>query len=405
MQFSDNSEVVVVGAGIVGLAVARAILDARPAASVTVVDKEPEVGAHQSGHNSGVLHSGLYYRPGSLKAQLCVSGRAELEVYCAARAIPFERCGKVVVATTPAEVPRLLDLRDRGVANGLAVELLDRHGLHEHEPHADGLLALFVPATGVVDFGQVTTSLAGEVMDRGATLRLGSAVTAFDEDADGVTVRTTDGLLRAHRVVNCGGLQSDLLARAGGIEPRLRIVPFRGEFLSLKQTRAHLVRHLIYPVPDPRFPFLGAHFTRGIDGTVHAGPNAVLALAREGYSWGRVSWEHVRALATDPALWRLAERYWRTGLGEVTRSLNRRSMVRALQRLVPDVRLDDLEPAGAGVRAQAVRPDGTLVDDFAIERTDRVVHVLNAPSPAATSSLAIGRWIVQAMDAPVPTAS
>jgi (S)-2-hydroxyglutarate dehydrogenase len=394
LQFGDNDpDVVVIGAGIVGLAVARALLAGAPGCRIAVLDKEGGVSAHQSGHNSGVLHAGLYYRPGSSKARLCTVGRAELEEYCAARGIPFERCGKVVVATSTAELGRLADLLDRGRANGLEVEWLDRKGLADHEPHADGVAALFVPATGVVDFAEVSRALAGELAEAGAQFQLGRRVETVAEHPDHVEVRTSQGRLRTGFVVNCAGLHADRLARSAGVAPGVRIVPFRGEYAVLAPERSHLVRHLIYPVPDPRFPFLGVHFTRGIDGVVHAGPNAVLALAREGYGWAAVDPTDLAELARDPAAWRLARRYWRTGVGELARSFSARLTTRALQRLVPDVRSRDLRPAGSGVRAQAVRDDGSLVDDFAIERTPRTVHVLNAPSPAATSSLAIGAWV------------
>lgn len=401
LQFGDNCDVTVVGAGIVGLAVARAVLEARPSCRLVVLDKEPQPATHQSGRNSGVLHAGLYYRPSSHKARLCVAGRAALEAYCDERGIAREQCGKVVVATRTAEVSRLLALRDRAVANGLDVRLLDRHGLADHEPHADGLLALHVPATGVVDFGQVTRQLADDVVAAGGSLRLSTPVESIEETRDAVGLRTPDGTVRAAQVVACAGLQSDRLARASGAVPGVRIVPFRGEYLELVPSRRFLVRHLIYPVPDPRFPFLGAHFTRGIDGSVHAGPNAVPALAREGYTWSDVCWRDVGALAIDPAVRRLAARYWRTALEEVVRSRSRRLTVAALQRLVPDVRDDDLVPAGSGVRAQAIDDAGELVDDFAIERHGRVLHVLNAPSPAATSSLAIGGWVADLLERPV----
>jgi (S)-2-hydroxyglutarate dehydrogenase len=399
LQFGDkHPDTVVVGAGIVGLAVARALLRSAPERTVTVVDKEGEVGAHQSGHNSGVLHAGLYYRPGSAKARLCTSGRSAMEAYCEAQAIPFERCGKVVVATTTSELGRLRALQERGRANGLEVEWLDRKGLADHEPHADGVAALFVPATGVVDFTEVTRALGRELSAAGARLELGRKVEAVRDTGDGLTLDTTDGPLSTRFLVNCAGLHADRLARSAGAAPGVRIVPFRGEYAELVPERSHLVRHLIYPVPDPRFPFLGVHFTRGIDGVVHAGPNAVLALAREGYGWTRVDAGDLAELARDRAVWRLARRYWRTGTEELARSISRALTVRALRRLVPDVGADDLRPAGAGVRAQAVADDGSLLDDFAIETTARSVHVLNAPSPAATSSLAIGEWVAGLVD-------
>ena len=388
--------VVVVGAGIVGLATARALVAG--GRQVTVVDKESQVGQHQSGHNSGVLHAGLYYRPGSAKAQLCAAGRAEMEEYGRARGVPSERCGKVVVATSVDELDRLAELQDRGTRNGLALEWFDRRGLAEIEPHADGVAALFVAATGVIDFGAVCVELRDDLGRSGVDLRLSTAVERIDEAPDRVHVHTTDGSITAGAIVNCAGLQADRVARSAGLHPEVVIVPFRGEYLAIAPDRAHLVRHLIYPVPDPRFPFLGVHLSRGVDGVVHAGPNAVLALAREGYRGRDVRASDVRALARDPRMWRLAGRYWRTGAVEVARSVSRRLMTRQVQRLVPDLRRRDLQPSGSGVRAQAIARDGTLVDDFALIETPRMVHVLNAPSPGATASLALGRWIASRLD-------
>lgn len=388
-----EAAVVVIGAGIIGLATARALALRGDPRAVVVLDKEPEVGLHQSGHNSGVVHAGVYYPPGSRKAELCTRGRIELEAWCRAAGVPRERCGKVVVATRVSELAPLQALRARAEGNGLAVRLLDRRALAEVEPHADGVAALHVPATGVVDFAAVTRALADELRSMGVTLALGQAVTAIDEGSDGVRVATPDHAITAARLVNCAGLHSDRVARLAGVPTPVRIVAFRGEYHALRPERAHLVRHLIYPVPDPRFPFLGVHLSRGIDGGVHVGPNAVLALAREGYRWADVSGRDLGALARDRAAWRLGARHWRTGLAELARSADRRRLVRDVQRLVPDVGPDDLVPAGAGVRAQAVADDGRLVDDFALIETPRSVHVLNAPSPGATASFAIGRWV------------
>lgn len=391
------ADVVIVGAGIVGLATARALLHHDPAARVVVLEKEDHVAAHQSGHNSGVIHAGVYYKPGSSKAALCRDGRAAMIDFCAEHGIAHEVCGKVVVATSAEELPRLEQLRERSIANGLDVRLLDRQGLAELEPHADGLAALHVPATGVVDFREVCRVLAADVTARGAELRLGTAVTAIDEAPDEVIVGTSDTTIRTRLLVNCAGLHSDRVARLVGADHtgagRTVILPFRGEYHELVPQRAHLVRHLIYPVPDPRFPFLGVHFTRDIAGAVHAGPNAVLALGRESYRWRTIVPRDVAEALGRPATWRLARRHHRTGAAEVLRSASTTAFVRALQRLVPDVRAADLVRAGAGVRAQAVAPDGTLLDDFAFVQTDRTLHVLNAPSPAATASLAIGAHI------------
>jgi L-2-hydroxyglutarate oxidase len=388
--------VVVVGAGIIGLATARALQASGH--DVVVVDKEAQVGRHQSGRNSGVLHAGLYYRPGSAKAELCRAGREQLEAYCSSHGIPHARCGKVVVATAVAELDRLLELRARGRGNGLSVELLDRRGLAEHEPHVDGIAGLFVPATGVVDFAAVCRRFADDLVAAGGRIQLGRAVTGIEEGPDRVEVDTTEGRLVAARLVNCAGLHADRLARRAGASPAVSIVPFRGEYFTLAPRSAALVRHLVYPVPDPRFPFLGVHVSRGVDDVVHVGPNAVIALAREGYSWSRWNTIDVAELARHRGAWRLARRYWRTGIEELARSASRSLMTRAAQRLVPGIRAEDLVRARAGVRAQAVAADGSLVDDFALVESARSVHVLNAPSPGATASLALGRWIADRVD-------
>lgn len=391
-------DVIVVGAGIVGLATARALLRERPGLDLVVLERE-DVAAHQSGHNSGVIHSGLYYKPRSLKARLCTSGRAEMEEYCTAAGIPWERCGKVVVASLPAEVPALEALTERGRQNGLEIEVLSPAGLTEHEPHAVGLASVFVPATGVVDYRVVCRALADEIVERGGRILTGVAVESAIDTGRDVAVRSEIGLWWADRVVTCAGAWSDVLAAAGGERPRARIIPFRGEYLELTPEASHLVKHLIYPVPDARFPFLGVHFTRGIDGHVHAGPNAVPALGRDAYSWGRLRPVDTARFAARRSTWRLAATHWRTGLDEITRSLVPSRMVAALQRLVPEVRPEHLVRAGAGVRAQAIGPDGALLDDFEIVRRGRCVHVVNAPSPAATASLAIGAWIAREVEA------
>ncbi len=390
---SRRADVVVVGAGIVGLATARALLLARPGTTVVVLEREASIAAHQSGHNSGVIHSGLYYAPGSLKAQLCTSGREELEAWCAAAGVATERCGKVVVAITDDERPALAKLAERGRANGLEVRELDPAGLAELEPHAAGVAALHVPATGVVDYRLVCDALAAEIRAAGGHIVTGVGVASVTDTSMGAAIRTDDGLWWADLVVTCAGAWSDQLAASGGERPVARILPFRGEYLELRPEAAHLVRHLIYPVPDARFPFLGVHFTRGVDGVVHAGPNAVPALGRDSYRWSQVRPLDALRFATRSSTWRLAARHWRTGADEIGRSLVRSRMVTALQQLVPDVTAEDLVPAGAGVRAQAIDPDGSLLDDFRIVRARRCLHVVNAPSPAATASLAIGRWI------------
>jgi len=390
---------VVAGGGIVGLATARAL--ARGGARrVAVLEAEREVGAHQSGHNSGVVHSGLYYRPGSLKARLCAEGRLALERFCEERGVPFERCGKLVVATRPEELPRLDELEARGRANGLAgVRRLPAEAIREHEPHAAGLGALHVPETGIVDFPAMCRALADDVVAAGGAVRTDCAVRDARRDGGEVLVRTVAGEIRARVLVGCAGLHADRLARACGVEPGVRIVPFRGEYHLLAPPRRSLVRHLIYPVPDPRFPFLGVHFTRRVNGEIEAGPNAVLALARHGYTWRRVSARDLAETIVWPGFWRLAARHAGYGLGEVHRSLDRHAFATALRRLVPELRDEDLAPARAGVRAQALGVDGALLDDFHLVRGERQLHVLNAPSPAATASLAIGEWIAAQAEA------
>jgi (S)-2-hydroxyglutarate dehydrogenase len=393
-----DADLVVVGAGIVVLATARAAIEAHPGISVLVIDKEDRVAAHQTGHNSGVIHSGIYYRPGSMKADTVATGRAELIAYCLDRGLQVERCGKVIVATSEDERARLDDLAERARANGVEATLIDRVRLQELEPHADGVAALHVPGAAIVDFTDVARSLARDVVEAGGEIALGRSVHALRRGHERVVVETDQGRLAARAAVNCAGLHSDVLARQSGREPDTRIVAFRGEYHELTRRRRHLVRNLIYPVPDPRFPFLGVHLTRAVDGSVHVGPNAVLAMAREGYRWRRIDPRELAGLVRSPAMRRLARAHWRTGAGEVLRSISTRAMVRALQQLVPEVASADLVRAGSGVRAQAVGPDGTLVDDFVIDADGPIVHVLNAPSPAATASLAIGRHVVGALE-------
>jgi L-2-hydroxyglutarate oxidase LhgO len=391
---ASRCDIAIVGAGIVGLATALALAERAPALRLVVLEKEAEVGRHQTGHNSGVVHSGLYYRPGSTKARLCVDGGRLLRAFCARRDIPVHECGKVVVATDAAEAARLDELYARGVANGVArLELIPPERLRELEPHAAGVRALWSPTTAIVDFQQVARAMAAELRARGVEIATASPVVGVRRVPGGLVLQTPRAEVEARWLVNCAGLYSDVVARMAGARPEVQIVPFRGEYYLLRPERRHLVRGLIYPVPDPRFPFLGVHLTRTVRGEVEAGPNAVLALAREGYTVWRVHPAEVAAMLTFPGFWRMARRYWRTGLAEVVRSLSARVFVRALQRLVPALGLADVVRAGAGVRAQAVRPDGTLEDDFRIVATADAVHVLNAPSPAATSALAIGRHV------------
>ena len=386
---------VVVGGGIVGLSTARALLERHPGARLVVLEKEGGWARHQTGHNSGVIHSGIYYKPGSLKARFCREGAKALVEFCQERGIEYEICGKVIVATEPGELPLLENLRERGLKNGLEVEKLDPEGLKEAEPHASGLAALRVPSTGIVDYKRVAAEFAAMVEEGGGELRKGTEVQQVSERGREVLVQTNRGTLTARSLVNCAGLHSDRVARLCGVDPGTRIVPFRGEYYELRRERRHLVKNLIYPVPDPNFPFLGVHFTRSIDGMVEAGPNAVLGLAREGYRKADfVLKDFVEALSY-PALWRLARANWRTGLGEIHRSLSRRAFVRGLQRLVPEVGEGDVVPIEAGVRAQALTEEGKLVDDFLISEGENSVHVLNAPSPAATASIPIGEEIAR----------
>lgn len=387
--------VVVIGGGILGLAVAERLCRTRPGLEVTVVEKEPGWARHQTGRNSGVIHSGLYYPPGSAKARLCRAGAASMVEFAEAEGIAHAVCGKLVVATRQDELTGLRRLHERGLANGLKVRALGADEAREHEPHVAALAALHVSATGVIDYGDVCAALARRLEAAGATLLLDTEVLGAHDSTDGQTVvRTSAGDLAADLVVACAGLHADVVARRLGHQPSARIVPFRGEYYELTAAAAPLVRGLVYPVPDPDFPFLGVHLTRGVDGAVHAGPNAVLALAREGYDWRTASWPDLRDTLTFPGFWRLAARHHRAGAREVTRSVSRHLFGESLRRLVPELRDDDLVPARAGVRAQAVRADGTLVDDFLVERAGGVVHVLNAPSPAATSALEIARHIV-----------
>lgn len=387
---------VVVGAGILGLAAARQALLARPDLEVVVFDKEDRVAAHQTGHNSGVVHAGIYYEPGSLKARLCRRGLGLLREYCAANAIAYEECGKVVVATDPGELPRLEELERRGHANGVAgLRRVGEQGLRAIEPHARGIAALHSPETAITDYVAVARQLAADVTAAGGSLRLGEEVVAVEAGAS-VLLRGGERVA-GDRVLVCAGLHSDRLARASGGQAAPRIIPFRGEYWALAPERAAMVRGLIYPVPDPRLPFLGVHLTRHVDGSVLVGPNAVLATKREGYRRRDFDRADVRDIVTWPGMWRLAGKHWRAGIQEMTRSASRRAFVRAARRYVPELRVGDVVPAAAGVRAQAVDPDGGLVDDFRLVAENGVTWVRNAPSPAATASMAIAEELVTAV--------
>jgi (S)-2-hydroxyglutarate dehydrogenase len=389
-------DVAIIGGGIVGLATALTMAERAPGLRLAVLEKEDRLAAHQSSHNSGVIHAGLYYTPGSEKARLCVEGVKLMLAFCDKHGIRYDRCGKVIIATSPDEVPRLEQLYVRGMANG--VEGLARIGperLRELEPHATGLEALYSPVTAVVDFGQVAMAMANLLGERGTAILTRGRLEGIARADDGLVLRTARGPVRTRALINCAGLYADQVARLMGVRPGVQIIPFRGEYYHLRPGREHLVRGLIYPVPDPAFPFLGIHFTRTIHGVVEAGPNAVLALAREGYTYRHIRLGEVARMLAYPGFWRMAARYWQMGLSEVYRSLRKTGFVQALQRLVPEISPADIVPGHTGVRAQAVERSGALVDDFRIVQTPKAIHVLNAPSPAATASLAIGRHIAE----------
>jgi len=390
-------DVVVVGGGIVGMATAEALVRAHPDLVVEVIEKEPEVARHQTGHNSGVVHSGIYYRPGTLRARLCVAGVGMLRDFCDAHGVAYDEVGKVVVATDPGELDRLAALFERGNANGVPdLALLDAGELREIEPHAAGIQAIHSPRTAIVDFPGVTRALRAEFEHRGGRVRLGVTVEGIRATGAAVTLATDHGPLEAGHVITCGGLHADRLARMAGADVSdVLIVPFRGEYYVLAEHRRDLVKGLIYPVPDPAMPFLGVHLTRTVHGEVEAGPNAVWALAREGYGQLDVRLADAAEAVAYPGLWRLATRYWRTAAFEAYRSFSKRAFVDALQRLVPAIGMDDVRRGGAGVRAQALGRDGAMFDDFVIRESPRALHVINAPSPAATASLAIGEHLVE----------
>lgn len=391
-----NYDVAIIGGGIVGLASAHRILAARPGLNLVLIEKEPELAIHQTGRNSGVLHSGLYYKPGSEKARLSVSGLQQMLAFCREHHIPHEQCGKVVVATHENELPRLETLWERGNANGLlGLRKLDPQQIKEIEPHVAGVAAVHVPQEGIVDYPAVCDKLAELIRKDGGQIILNARVHKVTAENDQRIVQTQAQQIRAKFVVSCGGLYSDHLVKASGQRPSAKIIPFRGEYFKIKKERQFLVRNLIYPVPDPKFPFLGVHFTRLIRGGIEAGPNAVLAFAREGYRWSNVNLRELTESLAFPGLWKFLARYPSLWSYEIYRSLSRAEFTRSLQRLVPEIRRGDLEPGGSAVRAQAMTPDGRLVEDFHFAEERGLLHVINAPSPAATASLAIGTKIAE----------
>lgn len=386
-------DVAIIGGGIIGLATGWQITQRFPHKSILLLEKEKQVAQHQTGHNSGVLHSGIYYKPGSLRATNCREGKLAMEAFCDAEEIPWDQCGKVIVAVNDSEFAALDTIFSRGQQNGVTCEMIDEARLKELEPHVAGIRGIHVPETGIVDYKQVSARLAERIQEKDNQILTGTEVIGIQHHADHITVQTKHGDYSAKQVINCSGLFSDRVARMGGSHPASKIVPFRGEYYVLKPDAEHLCRSLIYPVPNPEFPFLGVHFTKMIHGGVECGPNAVWAFAREGYTNRQINIRDLLESATYPGFLKMALKYWKTGLKEMWRSFSKPAFVHELQRLIPEIKAEDLETAPAGVRAQALGPDGNLIDDFLIDESDRMINVLNAPSPAATSSLRIGAMV------------
>lgn len=390
-----QADLLIIGAGIVGLATALEYTRRFPGKRLLIVEKEDRVAAHQTGHNSGVIHSGLYYRTGSLKARNCVAGCVSMKRFCAEHNVPYEECGKVVVATAPDEVPRLKQLHERGLANGVErLRMLGRDQFREIEPYCEGISALHVPSTGIVDYIEVARKYAELIERAGGEFVFRAEVTGLRDDGDANIVETAVGAFRASYAINCAGLYSDTVTRMAGCNTDLQIIPFRGEYYELKPERRYLVKNPIYPVPDPRFPFLGVHFTRHVNGSVEAGPNALLAMRREGYSGSSPDMSEAVAMLSYSGFWKMARKYWQMGMAEQYRAWIKPAFTRALQQMVPALTEDDLVPGGSGVRAQAVDKNGNLLDDFHFVHSRRMIHVCNVPSPAATASLEIGREVV-----------
>jgi len=393
---SQNSfDIIVIGGGIIGTATALS-LQKKSKLNILVIEAENELAHHQTGNNSGVIHSGLYYKPGSLKAKNCSEGRELLYRFCETNNIPFKKCGKIVLATSESELDALDQLYKRGIANGLTgIKKLGSNEIKNYEPYANGIAGLFVPQTGIVDYTKVTEKYAQLFLENGGSIKTNCTFLSLKKSNGKLVVITRKKEFETKIFVNCGGLHCDRIAKLCGVNPGLQIIPFRGEYYKLKKEKEYLVNNLIYPVPDPRFPFLGVHFTRMMKGGVEAGPNAVLAFKREGYTKKDFSFADMSQMITYSGFWKMASKYYRMGFGEFYRSFSKKAFVKALRKLVPEIQEDDIEPGGAGVRAQALEPDGKLVDDFRILETDKMVHVLNAPSPAATASLSIGKKIAE----------
>ena len=390
---TKNFDIIIIGGGIIGTATALSLQN-NSKLNILIIETEKELAHHQTGNNSGVIHSGLYYKPGSLKAKNCTEGRELLYKFCNENNIEYARCGKIVVANNDSELNALEELFKRGVANGLTgIKKLSAEEIKEFEPHARGIAGLYVPQTGIVDYKKVTEAYAKIFLDKDGSIETNCKFLSLINNNRELVIETTKGEFKTKFLVNCGGLYCDKIAKLCGVNPGLQIIPFRGEYFSLKKEKEYLVKNLIYPVPDPQFPFLGVHFTRMINDGVEAGPNAVLAFKREGYNKKDFSLNDVSKMFLYSGFWRMASKYYRMGFGEFYRSLSKKAFVKALQKLVPEIQLDDIEPGGAGVRAQALEPNGKLVDDFRIVEASRMIHVLNAPSPAATASLSIGRTV------------
>lgn len=393
MTPDELNDLVIIGGGIIGTSTAMSLLSKKDL-NVTIIEAENKLAAHQTGNNSGVIHSGLYYKPGSLKAENCIKGREMMYDFCERNSIKHDKCGKIVVAVSEEELPALNELERRGKANGLTgLKRLKKEELKEYEPHVNGIEGLLVPETGIVDYKQVTDTYAKIIEEKGGRIIKNCRFLSLKEYPEHLVLRTTCGEIKAKFLVNCAGLRSDLVAKLCGVEPNLQIVPFRGEYYKLKKEKEHLVKNLIYPVPDPKFPFLGVHFTRMIEGGVEAGPNAVLAFKREGYKHSDISVPDVLRMAGYSGFWHMAAKHYKMGFHEFHRSLSKSAFVNALRKLIPEIEADDIYPGGAGVRAQALESDGKLVDDFRILESKNMIHVLNAPSPAATASLSIGETI------------